>query len=49
MNSPLLKDKLNTWLRATKILSGEAFGSFCLEKLLEALAKPLQRKLQHWP
>ena len=27
MNSPLLKDKLNTWLRATKILSGEAFNT----------------------
>ena len=27
MNSPLRKDKLNTWLRANKILSGEAFNT----------------------
>ena len=27
MNSPLLEDKLNTWPRATKILSGEAFNT----------------------
>ena len=38
MNSPLLKDKLNTWLRATKILSGEAFNTLLGTKSKPALS-----------
>ena len=38
MNSPLLKDKLNTWLRATKILSGEAFNTLAKTKSKPALS-----------
>ena len=38
MNSPLLKDKLNTWLRATKMLSGEAFNILVGTKFKPALS-----------
>ena len=38
MNSSLLKDKLNTWLRATKILSGEAFNTLVGTKSKPALS-----------
>ena len=38
MNSPLLKDKLNTWLRATKILSGDAFNTLVGTKSKPALS-----------
>ena len=38
MNSPLLKDKLNTWLRAAKILYGEAFGTLVGTKSKTALS-----------
>ena len=38
MNSPLLKDYLNTWLRATKILSGEAFNTLVGTKSKPALS-----------
>ena len=37
MNLPLLKDKLNTRLRATKILSGEAFNTLVGTKSKPAL------------
>ena len=38
MNSPLLKDKLNTWLRATRILSGEAVNTLVGTKSKPALS-----------
>ena len=38
MNSPLLKDKLNIWLRATKILSGKAFNTLVGTKSKPALS-----------
>ena len=37
MNLPLLKDKLNTWLRATRILSGETFNTLVGTKSKPAL------------
>ena len=38
MNLPLPKDKLNTWLRATKILPGEAFNILVGNKFNPALS-----------
>ena len=38
MNSLLLRDQLNTWLRATKILSGEAFNTLIGTKSKPALS-----------
>ena len=38
MNPPLLKDKLNTWLRATKILSDKDFNILVGTRSIPALS-----------
>ena len=38
MNSPLLKEKLNIWLRATKILFGEDFNTLVRTTSIPALS-----------